>query len=186
MSHVTHMNESCHMYQYFYVGCRRSSAWHRCRTHEYMSCHTYEHEGMSHAWIQMSHGLCTNKSSRIYQCAMLAAVGAAPGTDVTHMNKCHVTRTNMKACDKYEYKWVVAHIWTSHVIHISAAMLTAVGAAPGAHARVIHTSVSTGIQTAALHGLVGMVYYSVLQSVALCCSVLQFGTRTCDPHIGVH
>jgi len=81
MSHVTHMNESCHTY--------RSSANDRAGqvsrvTQMHESCHTYKWV-MSHIW--MSHVTHMDES-------------------FTHMNEsCHT------------YGWVMSHIWMSHVTH---------------------------------------------------------------------
>jgi len=40
----------------------------------------------------------------------------------------HDTHVDIQSRDTHEYEWVMAHIWRSHVIHISASMLAAVEA----------------------------------------------------------
>jgi len=84
MSHVTHMNEPCHT-------CERviSRMWMSHVAHMNESCHTYEWL-MSHVW--MSH--------------------------VTHMNEsCHTYEWFMK--HRHGHGWVMSHIWLSHGTHLN-------------------------------------------------------------------
>ena len=62
MSHVTHMNESCHTYEWV-----MSHIWMRHVTNMNESCHTYECV-MSHIW--MSHVTHMNESCQTYEWVM--------------------------------------------------------------------------------------------------------------------
>ena len=87
MSHVTHMNESCHTYEWV-----MSHIWMGHVTHMNESCHTYAWV-MSH--IRMHHVTHMNKSCYTYECVM------------SHIWMSHVTYMNA-SCHTYE--WVMSHI----------------------------------------------------------------------------
>ena len=94
MSHVTHMNESCHTYEWV-----MSHIWMSHVTHRNESSHTYEWV-MSH--ICISHVTHMNESCHTYECVK----SHVWMSQVTHMNEsCHT------------YEWVMLHIWMSHVTH---------------------------------------------------------------------
>ena len=89
MSHVTHMNGSCHTYE-----CVMSHIWMRhvtrtnesCHcmshvTHMNESCHTYEWV-MSHIWMRHTYG-----------CIM------------SHISMRHVSHMNQSLCDMTHYLW---------------------------------------------------------------------------------
>jgi len=96
MSHVTHINESCHTYEWV-----MSHTWLSHVTHMNESCHTYEWV-MSHMW--MSHVTHINESCHTYEWV------------VSHLWMSHVTHIN-ESCHTYE--WVMSHIWMSHVTHMN-------------------------------------------------------------------
>ena len=94
LSHVTHMNESCHTYEWV-----MSHIWMSPVTHTNESCHTYEWV-MSHIW--MSHVTHTNESCHTHE-------GVTPHlTESKQTAPPHPTNT---------YKWVIMtpHTRTSHV-----------------------------------------------------------------------
>jgi len=95
MSHVTHMNESCHTYEWV-----MSHVWMGHVTHMTESCHTYEWV-MSHIW--MSHVTRMNESCRAYEWVM------------SHIWMSHVTHMT-ESCQTYE--WVMSHKRRSHVTHM--------------------------------------------------------------------
>ena len=101
MSHVTHMNESCHTYEW-----AMSHIWMSHVTHMNESCHTYEWV-MSHIW--RSHVTHMKESCHTYEWAM------------SHIWMSHVTHMN-KSCHTYE--WAMSHIWMSHVTHINESYCT--------------------------------------------------------------
>jgi len=108
ISHVTHMNASCHayegvihIYECFLSHIRMSHVTHMnasCRTHE-ASCLTYEW-GMSHVRIRR----CTymNESCHTYEWV------------ISHIWMGHATHRN-ESC--HTGGWVMSHMWMSHVTH---------------------------------------------------------------------
>jgi len=94
MSHVTHMNESCHPYEWFI-----SHIWliHKCDMPRHIeSCHTHEWV-MSHTW--MIHVTHMNESCHTHEWV------------ISHIWMSHVTHMN-ESCHPYE--WVMSHIWLIH------------------------------------------------------------------------
>jgi len=95
MSHVTHMDESCHTH-----GWVMSHIWMSHVTHTDESCHTHGWV-MSHIW--MSHVTHMDESCHTYG-GVMSHIWMSP---VTHMDEsCHT------------YGWVMSHIWMSHVTHM--------------------------------------------------------------------
>jgi len=130
ISHVTHMNESCHTKHFddkiiFSLAGKRNNlmesrvlhvemdeSCHTCRwvlshiwrshvTHVEESCHTYEWV-MSHIW--MSHATHMNESCHTYEWVM------------SHTWRSHVTHMD-ESCHTYEC--VMSHIWLSLVTHMN-------------------------------------------------------------------
>ena len=112
MSHVTHDNESCH-----------TCEWVMSLTHVDESCHTcawvMSHMTMSHVthvneschtceWVMsqmwMSHVTHVNESFHTWQWVM------------SHMTMSHVTHVN-ESC--HTCGWVMSHMWMSHVTHVN-------------------------------------------------------------------
>jgi len=117
MSHVTHMNDSCHTYEWI-----MTNIWMRHVSNLNESCHTYEWV-MSHIW--MSHGTHMNEI-----CCTDGWVTSH--SDVTWLiYMCNMSHTmsgvsDMKeSCLKYErvmyeYKWVMTHVtWLMHICNMS-------------------------------------------------------------------
>ena len=96
MSHVVRMNESCHIYKWV-----MSHIWMSHVTHMNESCHTYERV-MSH--ICTSHVTHMNESCRAYECVMSRRVWIS-----------HVSRTS-KTCVNKPYQMYSCH--TCHVCHV--------------------------------------------------------------------
>jgi len=135
MSHVTHMNESCHTYEWVMSHIWMGHVTHTNESCHTESCHTYEWV-MSH--IGMSRVTHRNESCHTYKRVM------------SHIGMSHVTQRNESASflgvtshervPTYEYvehiytyksirlyscetlsrrtrEWVKSHIWMSHVTH---------------------------------------------------------------------
>ena len=111
MSHGTHMNESCHTYEWVMLHIWISHVTHMnesCRTYEWVMAHiwmsyvrTYEWV-MSHIWV--SHVTHMNESCHTYEWVL------------SHIWMSHVTRMN-ESCHTYE--WVISHVWMSLVTHMN-------------------------------------------------------------------
>jgi len=106
-NHVTHMNESCHTYEWVMTYQNRQID---------VLCHTYESSDtsgwvMSHVW--MSHVTHMNESCDTY-------VNESCHTYEWVMS--HENRRIDALCHTYEschtYGWVMAHRWMSDVTHI--------------------------------------------------------------------
>jgi len=129
MSHVTHMNGSCHMYEWVMSHKRPEYAWcswmnascyyrneSRCTHNE--SCHTYERvvKEACHAyeWV-MSHIWMSRVRLWAYNARHIW--GASPCPDAQNMRDAPVWTslvTHMyESC--YTYEWVIPHVWMSHV-----------------------------------------------------------------------
>ena len=127
MSHVTHMNESCHTYE-----CVMSHIWMRHVTHMNESCHTYEC-ALPCATRTWAHAMLHIRISHICLCSMYVCM-----CYVTHMNgSCclrgiFAARTQvlrlyavwmghvLDVCHTRERfmvtnRQVMSHAWTSHV-----------------------------------------------------------------------
>ena len=91
MSHATHMNESCHIYEW-----DMSHAWMSHVTRMNESCHTHEWV-MSHIW--MGNVAQMNESWHTCECV------------IAHIWMSHGTRMNESW---HTYEWVMAHICMSH------------------------------------------------------------------------
>ena len=114
MSHVTHMNESCHTYEWV-----MAHVWMSHGTRMNDSCETYAgvmwhiHEWvMAHIWV--SHGTYMNESWHTYEWVMaqISCTNALALIAVMrHIRMSHVTHTN-ESWDTYE--WVMGHIRMSH------------------------------------------------------------------------
>ena len=92
MSHVTHMNKSCHTHEHV-----MSHIWMSHVTHMNESCHTYEWV-MAHIW--MSHVTHINESCRCILTSELRVIMFA---------------TLVIEFVRLTYEHVMAHIWMSHV-----------------------------------------------------------------------
>jgi len=115
MSHVTHMNESCHAYEWIvlYNHTYECVMSHVCMRHITRvnisclpaSCHTYAGSPVCHTFesdtsrIQMTHVERMNGSRHTYEWAM------------PHTWKCRDTHMNESF---HTYEWVVSHIWMNH------------------------------------------------------------------------
>jgi len=99
MSHVTHMNESCHTYEWVI-----SHTWMSHVTHMNKSCHTYKWV-MSHIWI--SHVTHMNQSRHTYEWVIshirMSNV-AHLMSHVTHAMS-HVIHDEQIACPFYRARW---------------------------------------------------------------------------------
>ena len=106
MSHVTHINESCHTYEWV-----MSHIWMSQVTHMNESCHTYEwvmsRIGMSHVTRINHTEVCV-----ISQIWMSHGMGVMPREPQWGMN--HVTHMH-ETCHTSE-SWVMPHKWVSRVI----------------------------------------------------------------------
>ena len=140
-SHVTHMNESRHTYEWV-----TPHIWMSHVTHMNESRHTYEwvtsHIWMSHVAHRMPHATNINKqqqashapmynfykSCHTYECRMshisishvthmIESCHTYESTAMSHMrvNRLHL-RVN-RSCHTHE--WVMSHMWMSHVTHTS-------------------------------------------------------------------
>ena len=140
MSHLTHINESSHTYEWV-----MSHIWVSPVTHMNESCHTYEWI-MSHAGWQVAQGIHRLAMSHVTHmnesCHMCEWV-------MPHIRMSHVTHMN-ESCTTYEWvlsragwqqtqeiqrqdsviqcpltlsekrsEWVMSHIWMSHVTSVS-------------------------------------------------------------------
>jgi len=102
MSHVTHMNESCHTYEWV-----MSHIWMSHVTHINEPCHTYQWV-MSHIW--MSHVTHKNEPCHTYEWVM------------SHISMSHATHMN-EPFHTYEWvmshiEWVMSHIWMIHATYL--------------------------------------------------------------------
>ena len=98
MSHVTHMNESCHTYEWV-----MSHIWMSHVTHMKESCHTYEW-AMSHIW--MSHATRMNESCHTsYMNVSCHAMSRTCAPKAQEQAVGHVTHINL---------FVTAHPWMNH------------------------------------------------------------------------
>jgi len=112
MSHVTHMDESCHTYQWVL-----SHIWMSHVTPMNESCHTYQwvlsHIGMSHV---------THVNESCHTCEWVMSLTHANeschtyGWVMSHVGLSHVTHIN-ESC--HTYGWVMSQIWMSHVAHMN-------------------------------------------------------------------
>jgi len=112
MSHVTHMNESCHTYEWV-----MSHIWMSHVTHMNESCHTYGWV-MSHINLIRNINVHATRMSHVTHC----------GSHVTHMSHVCVSDLSfscidMRLCDmthshlSYVCHEVMSHMWMSHVTH---------------------------------------------------------------------
>jgi len=122
MSHVTHVNESCHteschtcewVMSHFWMSHVTHTVWPKqghevewVKAHLNESCHTREWV-MSHMW--MSHVTHLNESCHTYS---LTKSRTMRWNESKHIWMSHVTHVN-KSCHTFE--WVMSHIWMSHV-----------------------------------------------------------------------
>ena len=104
MSHVTHMNESCHTYEWV-----MSYTWRNYIRDLKESCHTCEWV-MSH--IRRSHVTHVNESCHTYE-------GVMSHIRTSQMNnKSSLWVMSHKWMSLVAREWVMSHIWTSHVTQI--------------------------------------------------------------------
>ena len=97
MSHVTHMNESCHTYEIVNIEIKLQEC----------SIHTTPHA----AWRSwMSHVTHMNESCHTYECVMSHVYEWV----MSHIWMSRITRMNESY---HTYGWVMSHIWMSHVRH---------------------------------------------------------------------
>jgi len=107
MSHVTHMDESCHAY-----GWVTSRIWMSHVTHMDESCHAY---GWVMSRIWMSHVTHMDESRHANRCIM-SRIWMSYVTHLTALVMCHVTHTEESWCT---HVWVMWCIWISHVTHLT-------------------------------------------------------------------
>jgi len=105
MSHITHVNESCHTYESVVSHVWMSDVNESFGTHVNQSCHTYEWvtshiwmRHMSHVW--MSHVTHMNEAGHTY------------GWIMSHIWMNHVSHMN-ESCHTFE--WVMLRIRMSHI-----------------------------------------------------------------------
>jgi len=102
LGHVTHIDESCHTYEWFV-----SHIWINRVTHMNDSCHTYELV-MSHIWMSLVTHM--NESCHTYE-SVMSHIWMIHGTPrmsyVTHKNESCYT------CER-----AMSHIWMSHMAHM--------------------------------------------------------------------
>jgi len=98
MSHVIHVNVSCHTYKYV-----MSHMWMCHGTHVNESCKIYEYV-MSH--ICMGHGTHMHGSWHTYEWVMRHR-------HISHIWTSHGTHTE----SNHTWEWVMSHIWMSHITH---------------------------------------------------------------------
>jgi len=129
MSHVTHMNESCHargrvMSHVWTCDAVRihewvmSHIWMSHVTHMNESCHTY-------AWV-MSHIWLSHATHRGLQAQVVRTCDAVRirGWVMSHTWMSHVTHTDESchtsraAGPSWEHPWLVTNTWISHVTHM--------------------------------------------------------------------
>ena len=103
MSHVTHMNESCHTHEWVMSLMSLSQVTH-------MNESRHENDwAVSHIWI--SHRTHVDES-----CPTNGWVMSHPSmSHVTHKHESCVPRT----CRTYTFKWVMSHVWMSRVTHMN-------------------------------------------------------------------
>jgi len=112
MSHVTHMNESCHTYEWV-----MSHIWMSHVTHMNESCHTYEWVmspmWMSYVWAPCEWVTCKWGKSRMW---------------ITRKNSYRhhvrvggdaVSHTSAAEWSCHTCEWVMSHVWTSPVAHVN-------------------------------------------------------------------
>jgi len=102
MGRVTHMNESCHAYEWVV-----SHVWMSHVTNMNYSCHTYEWV-VSHIW--MSHVLPARRSESAT--AFTTRTCSHSYVKQTWICKTHTNKT------RHIYEWNMSHIWMSHVTHM--------------------------------------------------------------------
>jgi len=117
MSHVTHINASCHVYKW-----AMSHIWMSRVTQNNESCHTYEWV-TSHVW--MSRVTRMDESCHTYKWVVsyiqIQTCVADSNTERTaramsHISMSHVTHMNKS---HHTYTWVTLHISKSHFTHIN-------------------------------------------------------------------
>ena len=108
MSHVTHVNESCHTCEWI-----MSHMWMHHVTHVNVSCHTCECV-MSHIW--MGHVTHVNESCHTCEWVM------------SHIWRSHVTHMN-ESC--HTYQWVKSEMWMRHVPPFTCGVLGTMGGVRG-------------------------------------------------------
>jgi len=108
MSHVTHMNESCHTDRMSHV-THANESWHtyECVMSVVWMCHVW----MSHVPHTNDHGIHMHESRHIYKWVM----SRIWMSHVTLMHEsCHEWHDSCHA-----YEWVMSHIWMGHLIHMT-------------------------------------------------------------------
>jgi len=124
MSHVTHMNESCHTYEWV-----MSRIWMSHVTHMNESWHTYEWI-MPHIW--MSHVADVNESSHIWM------------RDVTYgYSRFQSWCSRLLRCvieSRHTHEWVMSHAWKCHVTHMNVSFRTPPNEARRTTTRVSHVT----------------------------------------------
>ena len=196
MRQVTHMNESCHTYQWvmshtWMSHARKSRKWgHTCMshvTHMYESCHT-------HVWVMshtcMSHGQHASIwMSHVQHECIMPHTGMRPVTreDAGLSSKVAEERTHL--CESRNiYEWVMSHKWMSHVTHVNASCHTRKTLEHQVKSQKREHILNLAHKAAAYEReeltwqdlVVTMVSSGLLQCVAGCCSVLQCVAACCS------
>ena len=116
MSHDTHMNESWHTFNEWYHTCDWvTSHMHASRhTHEYVTWNTW-----------MSHVTHMNESCHAYACFLNFHMftGEQRFLDSSHATHMHALRHTYES-SFHTYKRVTSHIWMRHVTHMNESCYT--------------------------------------------------------------
>jgi len=118
-SHVTHMNESCHTYEWVVV----SHIWMSRRvTHMNESCHTYEWVVVSHIWMSRRVTHMNESSCHTYEWVIVSHIWMS---HVTHTNRVIYTIWSLYTytmesmfkiqSDIYIYTYISIHVQRRHV-----------------------------------------------------------------------
>jgi len=114
MSHVTHMNESCHTRRSHVTHTNESChTWRSHATHTNKSCHKYEWD-MSHTW--RSHVTRKRDTSHAWMSHVIHSKEPCHTHEwvMSHTRRNHTTHMN-ESCHMHER--VMSHIWMCHVTH---------------------------------------------------------------------
>jgi len=182
MSHGTHMNESCHTYEWFesYDAYEydMSRIWHTYEHGTHMNMahiwiwHTYDHNHMCAIFICVpyTYGTHMNESCHIWHTyeygTHMNIYMAHIWSYVCHIHMCAIMHveygTHMnESCHTHmneswhTYEWVMAHIWMSHVIYHKYEY--------GTHMHMAHTN-KQDVSRIWLSHITNMIAYAWVQS----------------------
>ena len=125
MSHVAHMNESCHTYEWVMSHTWMSHVSHSCVSHINETCYTYKchtFQWVITGWRRLIG--CLNKQvifrERATNCrALLQKITCKDKASYDSTIPC-ITIMNIA----HTYWWVMWHMWMRHVSHINELCLT--------------------------------------------------------------